>query len=200
MLAKDHPHQRPRVPGYSVDAPWESPQMKQLALALMLWCVVAAHAWADAKRDCHQIADLDRQLKGCTQYIEENQGNRRDLAIAHGFRSSVYLHKGDKDLAIADMTRAIELDPQNASRYGIRGLVYLGKGEHHRAIADFTKAIELQPSAPGRLLAGHYRMRGIAYQRTHNADLAIADFRRALAIDPDHQRTKDRLRRLGAAP
>jgi tetratricopeptide (TPR) repeat protein len=78
--------------------------------------------------------------------------------------------------------------------------VYLNKGEYNRAIADFTKTIELLPNAPGGLLAGYYRMRGIAYQRTHNADLAIADFRRALAIDPDHQRTKDRLKRLGVAP
>jgi hypothetical protein len=50
--------------------------MKQLALALMLSCA-GTHAWADAKRDCYQIGDRDRQLKGCTQYIEENQGRNQ---------------------------------------------------------------------------------------------------------------------------
>jgi tetratricopeptide (TPR) repeat protein len=177
--------------------------MKQLALALMLSCVVGTLAWGDAKVDCRQREDSDRQLKGCTRYIEENQAqpsNRNWLRVAHLFRASAYLHKGDRDLAIADLTRAIELDPQNARTYHTRGRVYFNMGAYDRAIADYTKAIELRPNAPSHLLVGQYRIRGIAYQKTHNVDLAIADFRRALVIDPDHQRTKDRLRSLGATP
>ena len=44
--------------------------MKRPELALMLSCVVGTHAWADARLDCHQRVDRDRQLKGCTQYIK----------------------------------------------------------------------------------------------------------------------------------
>ena len=166
----------------------------------MLWCVVGTHAWADAKLDCQQHEDRDCQLDGCTRYIEENQTNRRELAVAYFFRAAAYMHKGDKDLAIADLTKVIEHSPKNAAAHHMRGLVHLNRREYDRVIPDFTKAIELEPNADDRVLAGRHMLRGIAYEKTGNADLAIADFRRALAIDPDQQGSKDGLRRLGATP
>ena len=174
--------------------------MKRLALALMFSCVVGTHAWADAKLDCQQHEDRDRQLNGCTRYIEENQANRRELAVAYFFRAAAYLHKGDKNLAIADLTKVIEHNPKSAAAYGMRGLVQFNRGEYDRVIPDFTKAIELEPNADDRVLAGRHMLRGVAYEKTGNADLAIADFRRALAIDPDQQGSKDGLRRPGATP
>jgi tetratricopeptide (TPR) repeat protein len=177
--------------------------MKRLASALMFSCVVGTHAWADAKADCHQRGDRDRQLKGCTQYIEENQADpakSKELVAAHLFRASAYLHKRDHDLAVADLTKAIELDPQNGRTYGLRGLRHFNNGEYDRAIADYTRAIELRSNAPNHLLASQYVVRGVAYQKTRNADLAIADFRRALAIEPDHRGAKDWLKRLGVTP
>jgi tetratricopeptide (TPR) repeat protein len=174
--------------------------MKQLALALTLSCVVATHVLADAKDDCHQRGNPDRQLKGCTRYIEENQVNGKDLAAAHLFRGSAYMSKGDMDSAIADFSRAIELDPQNPSTYSARGFVYFNKGEHERAIKDFTKAIELLPNAGALRVSTNYQMRGLAYEKMHNADLAIADFRRALEINPGQRGSKEGLRRLGATP
>jgi tetratricopeptide (TPR) repeat protein len=174
--------------------------MKQLALAFMLSCVVGTHAWADAKADCLQRGDLDRKLKGCTQYIDENQANKKGLVFAHLGRASAYLGKRDNDSAIADLTKAIELDPQNGRTYGLRGLVHFNKREYDRAIADYTRAIELRPDALSHLLASQYVVRGIAYHKTHRPDLAIADLRLALAIKPDQQSAKDWLRRLGETP
>jgi Tfp pilus assembly protein PilF len=174
--------------------------MKQLALALMLSCVAGTHAWADAKDDCHQRGNPDRQLKGCTRHIEDNQVNGKDVAAAHFSRGSAYMIKGDMDSAIADLSRAIELDPQNASTYPIRGFVYFNKGEHERAIEDFTKAIELLPDTGARGVSIIYQMRGLAYEKTRHADLAISDFRRAFAINPNQRGSKEALRRLGATP
>jgi tetratricopeptide (TPR) repeat protein len=185
--------------GTAVSNFWEGPQMKQLALSLILSCI-GTQAWADAKLDCHQRGDRDRQLKGCTHYIEEKAADTKSLAVAHFLRASAYLHKGDKDLAIADLTKVIELDPHNGRAYNIRGLVYFNRGEHDRVIADISKAIELHSKATGRLLASHYMLRGVAYEKTRNAELAIADFRSALAIDPDQEGSKNGLKRLGATP
>src|SRR5262245_50225517 len=173
--------------------------MKQLALALMLSCI-GMQAWADAMRDCLQFEDRDRQLEGCTRYIEDNPASTKELVLAYFHRSSVYLHKGDKDLAIADLSKVIEHNPKDAAAHGIRGLVHFNRGEHERVIPDLSKAIELEPNADGRLLASRHMLRGLAYEKTGNADLAIADFRRALAIDPDQRGSKDGLRRLGAIP
>jgi tetratricopeptide (TPR) repeat protein len=49
------------------------------------------------------------------------------------------------DEAIADFTRAIELDPDYAWAIGSRGQVHQAMRRHDEAIADFTRAIELDP-------------------------------------------------------
>jgi tetratricopeptide (TPR) repeat protein len=45
--------------------------------------------------------------------------------------------------AIADLTKAIELDPELASAYAMRGAAYAMKGEAAKAVSDLKKAIEL---------------------------------------------------------
>ena len=47
---------------------------------------------------------------------------------------------------LADYTKAIELNPNNAEVYYNRGGVYRGKGDYDCALADYTKAIELNPN------------------------------------------------------
>ena len=51
------------------------------------------------------------------------------------------------DNAINDLTKAIELKPNNASAYINRGSAHYEKAEFNRAIADFTRAIELNPKS-----------------------------------------------------
>jgi uncharacterized protein YjbI with pentapeptide repeats len=53
------------------------------------------------------------------------------------------LNTGAYDAAIADYTKAIELDLNDASAYYMRGRVYSKKGEYDKAIADLEKYIEL---------------------------------------------------------
>ena len=50
------------------------------------------------------------------------------------------------DNAIADYTKAIELNPNHADPYYNRGVAYRVKGDHDRAIADYTKAVALNPN------------------------------------------------------
>jgi tetratricopeptide (TPR) repeat protein len=50
---------------------------------------------------------------------------------------------GEYDKAILKYTRAIKLDPKDATPYYNRGLAQSFKGEHDKAIADFTRAKEL---------------------------------------------------------
>ena len=60
------------------------------------------------------------------------------------FSSGVDNHiQGNYQGAIADYTRAIEINPQNVDAYYNRGLAEDDSGDYEGAIADYTKAIEI---------------------------------------------------------
>ena len=65
--------------------------------------------------------------------------------------------QGDYDGAIADFTKAIELNPQLAEPYNNRGTARLHKHDLDGAIADYAKAIELNPQ-----FADAYSNRGLS--------------------------------------
>lgn len=51
------------------------------------------------------------------------------------------------DLAIADITKAIEYNPKFANHYLLRGSAFYRKDDYTAAIADYTKAIEINPQS-----------------------------------------------------
>ena len=69
-----------------------------------------------------------------------------------------YYKKGELDKAIANYTKAIELQPDYAEAYYNRGLAYRNKATFDKAIADYDKAIALKPD-----FAEAYNNRGSAY-------------------------------------
>ena len=87
---------------------------------------------------------------------------------------------GEYDTAIADFTKAIELNPDDHEAYNNRGSVYAKLEKYDTAIADFTKAIELNPD-------DHevYNNRGNAYADLKKYDTAIADYTTAIELKPD---------------
>ena len=89
---------------------------------------------------------------------------------------------GNIDLAIADFTKAIELDPQYAVAYSNRGNAKRLKGDLDGSLADFDKAIELKPD-----FAGAYNNRGLTKRFKGDYDGAVADFTKAIELDPKHQ-------------
>jgi tetratricopeptide (TPR) repeat protein len=59
-------------------------------------------------------------------------------------RGQIYLGLGRYDEALADLDRALELDPDGET-FGSRGQVYRLLGREEEARADFARAIELDP-------------------------------------------------------
>jgi tetratricopeptide (TPR) repeat protein len=102
-------------------------------------------------------------------------------AEAHIVRAKEYEGKRDDDAAIAEYTKAIELDPDNAEAYNRRGIAYGKKGDGDRAFAGFNRAIKLDPD-----YAEAYCNRGFAYYIKKDCGQAIADFNRAIKLDPDY--------------
>jgi len=64
------------------------------------------------------------------------------------------------DKAIADESKAIEIDPKNATAYYNRGVAYDTLGQWDKAIADYSRAIEIDPK-----YAKAYSNRNNAYRK-----------------------------------
>jgi Tfp pilus assembly protein PilF len=90
-----------------------------------------------------------------------------------------YFDKGEYDMAIADFSKAINLDPEFLLAYYNRGVAYFDKGDFDQAINDFSRAMEL-----GLKGKGSYHIRGVAYGKKGQYDMAVADFTKALELDP----------------
>ena len=84
--------------------------------------------------------------------------------------------------AIADFTRAIEINPRYAAAYNNRGGVELELGNVDRAIADFDQAIKLDPR-----MARAYLNRGMARLLQGQEDASQRDFAKCLRLKPDLQ-------------
>ena len=82
--------------------------------------------------------------------------------------------------AIADYTKAIRLQPDDADAYYNRGLAKAKLEQHFAAIADYAMAIVLKPDD-----ADAYNNRGIAKGRLGQHFAAIADYDTAIRLKPD---------------
>jgi tetratricopeptide (TPR) repeat protein len=82
--------------------------------------------------------------------------------------------------AIADISKAIELDPSHYF-YKSRGDANHDRGDDDSAIRDFSKAIELNPK-----WSGSYLSRGISLTAKGKLPDAIADLREAIKLDPKY--------------
>ncbi len=83
------------------------------------------------------------------------------------------------DAAIADYTRALELNPKFAEAYNNRAYTYMVQHNYAAALTDLDKAIELRPDYVNALMN-----RGDIYNYYYeiNYDRAVADYDRILQI------------------
>ena len=89
--------------------------------------------------------------------------------------------KGDLRGAIADYTKAIEIDPNYANAYVDRGVAKDDLEDYYGAIADYTKVIEIDPNE-----AKAYYNRGNSKGNLEDYKGAIADYTKAIEIDPNY--------------
>src|SRR5262245_1596859 len=146
-------------------------RLRLLPIALFALMMSINPARSDALSECVQAEITSKTIDSCTQVIEAGQADKNDLAWAHFNRGTAFGIKGQLDSAIADLDKAIELNPQWAAAYSNRALGYMRKGQPERAIEDYSRAIELKPKDSMR-----YIDRGGALMRLKQLDRAIGDF------------------------
>jgi len=104
----------------------------------------------------------------------------------------------DKDKALKDLNKAIELDKDCVKAYEMRAEIYesryndTGRDEDaKRAIADYGKAIKLEPESPQN--GERYRRRGILHKKLEEWDTAIAELRSSIKRDKYNVKTYEHL-------
>jgi lipoprotein NlpI len=85
--------------------------------------------------------------------------------------------------AIAEFSKAIELNPKFDRAYTNRGIAWMEKGEYDRAIDDYNKATELNP----KQFQAHSN-RGNAWRFKGDFDRAIDEHTKAIELNPNDAR------------
>lgn len=125
-------------------------------------------------------ADPDARIAGCAQIIARgNREAKRNQIIAYVNRSGAYRAKGDFAHAIADLDKALQLNPTSAFVLAERASIHHAKGDLDPAIVDYARALQLDKN-----LTTAYSGRARAYLAKGDLDQAIADYDQAIKGDP----------------
>jgi tetratricopeptide (TPR) repeat protein len=119
-----------------------------VCFALAAFGCVSLNATAFARSDrwmgCRG-ADIDSRIVGCTELIARgSRETKTNQIMAYINRGTAYRAKGDFDHALADLDKALQLDPKSTRALTERASVYYLKGEFDRAIADYDAVISAQ--------------------------------------------------------
>jgi tetratricopeptide (TPR) repeat protein len=101
-------------------------------------------------------------------------------AAAVLYQANVNLDSEDYQKAIADLTKAIKINPTYKDAYYSRAYAYRKIKNYQAAIADYTKLISLNPDNS----IGYFYDRGNAYRKLKNYRAAIVDYTKAIKIIP----------------
>jgi adenylate cyclase len=129
---------------------------------------------------------------GWTEFIEQASQRAMSLArkalslddfqtSAHELLGSVYIRKGQYDLAVAELQQALDLNPNDARIFNEMGEVLLYAGQTDDAIKSMKMGLRFNPAAT----PGIYMELGLAYYLKERYDDAVKIVRQGLAKKPD---------------
>lgn len=100
-------------------------------------------------------------------------------SIGYMVRGLAQIQKRSFDKSLADINKALSLDPKLSPAYGARALVETEMKDYDAALKDLNKAIEMDPSS-----AAAYRNRGHVHCILKQYQEALTDLDRAIKLDP----------------
>jgi tetratricopeptide (TPR) repeat protein len=118
-------------------------------------------------------------IAACTGIAEDHSLSAPARAEALSHRANWYLSSARTELAIRDLSQAIELDPSSARYRAMRGRFYASWFRYADAIADYTLVLEKDPDDVDTLARRSY-----AYYENKDLDRSIADDTRLIALQP----------------
>jgi tetratricopeptide (TPR) repeat protein len=130
------------------------------------------YCFCDLGRTPEDFAGAVRVFTGCIMA-------RPRHAHAYYCRALAYYRLKQYPDAVADNSRAIELNRKFAPAWYHRGVACRNLGQPDKAVADYSQAIELDPKFVSAWIA-----RGNVYLDLNQRDKAVADYTRAIELDP----------------
>ena len=82
-------------------------------------------------------------------------------------------------LAMADLDKAIRLEPSHARAFSNRGNIWMRLKKPEQALADYSEAVRLEPNAPS-----HFLRRAQVWRAKNEPERALADLDEAFRLDP----------------
>lgn len=129
-----------------------------------------------------EIQEALQEMNEAEQREEEQREKEQTLTAWDYFRRAFRAsNEGHNDEAIAEYSKAIELDPQIAAAYNNRGVIYDNSEQYQSAIENYNKAIELDPNYK---IA--YYNRGNTYGNLGQHEKAIEDYNKAIELDSNY--------------
>jgi TonB family protein len=119
---------------------------------------------------------------------------RQPDATFYQNRANANFVLGEYDLAVADYSKAIELNSKDSTIYFSRALAHFNKKSYNLAIADYDKVIELAPDE-----STAYYNRATALEKVGNFEKAMSDYQKAFELDATNELAKNSAARLQAA-
>lgn len=104
------------------------------------------------------------------------------LCDPHSLLGSIYILRGQREKAIDEGERAVELCPNGAFQISNLGWILKCAGKPEEAIPIMKKAIRLEPTPPVVM----YDILGRAFFLTGRYEEAIAEYKKGLRADPDY--------------
>jgi tetratricopeptide (TPR) repeat protein len=120
------------------------------------------------------IADYDKAL-------EVGLTNTADLTRLYYNRGLAYQSKGEENLALQDVNRALEYDPYYAEAYYNRAIIRTARGDYRGAVEDYTRSLRLKPGNVKAL-----NNRGVVYKMLGEYERALRDLDGAIQLQPTY--------------
>jgi len=145
-------------------------------------CSVAAGAnpaWAGDMETCgNEGTRFDDAIVVCSRLINSTAIQGRRLAEAYTYRGRAFSGTGQYDLALADLAKAIAIDPRFGAPYSERGRIYHLQKDDARALAEYDRANAVDPKYPDA-----YANRALIYAARQEYDGAISEYTKAIELD-----------------
>jgi tetratricopeptide (TPR) repeat protein len=141
----------------------------------VLTCGKLLSRWSDE--------DTDNQLCVLSDLAADTTLDDQHRSIAYRERGRIYSKLGRYEEALADFTRAIDLDSKSSGAIAHRGETYRQMKRYEEALADLTRAIDLDESG-----WTYYQMALVSFARDRDHD-ARQQLQRALVVEREKMLT-----------